>query len=113
MLRRFVFATAMLLLVGVAGLTRAQQTPSVTGTVQQYLLTPHGEVEGMLLKDGTAVRFPPHEGTALAGLVKPGDEVAVVGFFGPTTSYGRAVKALTITNTKTGQSVVDQPPNTP
>jgi hypothetical protein len=112
MLRFCVFA-AMLLLIGVAGLTWAQQTPSVTGTVQQYLLNPHGEVEGMLLKDGTSVRFPPHEGTALAGIVKPGDEVTVVGFFGPTTSYGRAVKALTITNTKTGQSVVDQPPTTP
>ncbi|MGB8871842.1 MAG: hypothetical protein ACLPOQ_07140 [Desulfobaccales bacterium] len=85
----------------------------MTGTVQQYLLTPHGEVDGVLLQDGTVVRFPPHLGTALAGLAKPGDEVAVVGFLGPTTPHGRAIKALTITNEKTGQSVVDHPPSTP
>jgi Histidine kinase-, DNA gyrase B-, and HSP90-like ATPase len=36
-----------------------QPTPTVLGTVQQYLLTPHGEVEGLLLADGTVVRFPP------------------------------------------------------
>ena len=85
----------------------------MSGIVQQYLLTPHGEVEGVLLKDGTVVRFPPHLGAALTGIAKPGDEVAVVGFLGPATSYGRAIKALTITNKKNGQTVVDRPPSTP
>jgi hypothetical protein len=88
----------------------AQATPSVTARVQQYLLTPHGEVDGLLLADGTAVRFPPHQGVALASTVKPGDNISAVGFLGPTTAYGRAMKALTITNTATGQTVVDQPP---
>ncbi len=59
------------------------------------------------------VRLPPHLGATLVGILKPGDEVAVVGFLGPATPYGRAIKALTITNKKTGQSVVDQPPGTP
>jgi hypothetical protein len=36
-----------------------QPTPTVSGSVQRYLLTPHGEVEGLLLTDGTVVRFPP------------------------------------------------------
>lgn len=88
-------------------------TGSVTGTVQQYLLTPHGEVDGVLLQDGTVVRFPPHLGTALAGIAKPGDEVAMVGFLGPTTPHGRAIKARTITNKKTSHSVIDQPSSTP
>ncbi|MGB7911809.1 MAG: hypothetical protein WCF59_06250 [Desulfobaccales bacterium] len=108
-----VIAVILILLVALAAIIWAQQAPSVTGTVQQYLLTPHGEVDGVLLQDGTVVRFPPHLGTALAGLAKPGDEVAVVGFLGPTTPHGRAIKALTITNEKTGQSVVDHPPSTP
>jgi hypothetical protein len=103
----------MILLAGLGAILWAQQAPSVTGTFQQYLLTPHGEVEGVLLQDGTVVRFPPHMGITLAGIAKPGDEVAVVGFLGPTISYGRAIKALTLTNKKTGQSVVDQPPSTP
>jgi len=87
--------------------------PSVTGVVKQYLLTPVGDVEGIELQDGTDVRFPPHMGAALAGIVKPGDRINVVGFVGPQTSYGRAIRALTITNTGTNQSVVDQPPTEP
>ncbi len=108
-----IIIAVMILLIGLGAILWAQQAPSVTGTVQQCLLNPHGEVDGILLKDGTVVRFPPHLGTTLAGLAKPDDEVSVVGFLGPTTSYGRAIKALTITNKKTGQSVVDQPPATP
>jgi hypothetical protein len=69
-----------------------------------------GEVEGVELQDGTVVRFSPHMGTALAAIVRPGDRVSVIGFVAPQTPYGRAVKALTITNLATNQSVVDQPP---
>lgn len=81
--------------------------------MKQYLLTPVGDVEGVELQDGTDVRFPPHMGAALAGIVKPGDSVSVVGFVGPQTSYGRSIKALTVTNAQTNQSVVDQPPTVP
>ncbi len=88
-------------------------SPSITGNVKQYLLTPVGDVEGVELQDGTDIRFPPHMGAALTAIVKPGDRVTVMGFVAPPTSYGRAVKALTITNTSTNQSVVDQPPTTP
>jgi len=72
-----------------------------------------GDVEGVELQDGTDVRFPPHMGTALAAIVRPGDQVNVTGFVAPQTPYGRAVKALTITNLATNQSVVDQPPTVP
>jgi hypothetical protein len=68
-------------------------SPSITGTVKQYLLTPVGDVEGIELQDGTDVRFPPHMGAALATIVKPGDHVNVLGFIAATTAYGRAVKA--------------------
>jgi len=87
-----------------------QATPAVSGAVQQYLLTPHGEVEGLLLTDGTIVRFPPHLSAALESTVKAGDTVTVAGFLVAATAQGRAVKALTITNTATGQTVTDQPP---
>src|SRR5208283_5212995 len=105
-------ATLILVLVA-ARIGSAEPTPSVTGKVQQYLLTPHGEVEGLLLADGTSVRFPPHEGQALAEIAKPGDEITAVGFLGPSSSYGRTLKALTITNTATGLSLTDQPPAAP
>lgn len=89
-----------------------QSVPPVVGQVQQYLLTPHGEVDGLLLGDGTVVKFPPHLGATLASTVRPGDSVSAVGFVGPATGYGRAVKAIAITNAGTGQTVVDQPPAT-
>jgi len=77
------------------------------------LLTPVGDVEGVELQDGTDVRFPPHMGAALTAIIKAGDRVTVMGFVAPQTPYGRAVKALTITNVATNQSVVDQPPTVP
>lgn len=106
------FATAVILTLTATHAIGAQTAPSVTGTVQQYLLNPHGEVDGLLLSDGTVVKFPPHLGMTLATSMKTGDAVTVVGFLGPTIPQGRAIKALTITNTKTGQTLVDQPPAT-
>jgi hypothetical protein len=35
-------------------------TSARDGTIQQVLLTPRGDIDGLLLGDGTAVRFPPH-----------------------------------------------------
>lgn len=87
----------------------APTAPAVAGTVKQYLLSPHGEVEGLLLSDGTVVKFPKHLGAALASSVKAGDPVNIIGFLGPTTPHGRAMKALTITNTASGQTIVDEP----
>lgn len=112
MRRSITFITVLLLVVATQP-TWAQTTPSVTGTVQQYLLNPHGEVDGLLLSDSTAVRFAPHLGITLATSVKSGDAVTAVGFLGPPTSQGRAMKALSITNMKTGQTLVDEPPTTP
>lgn len=88
-------------------------TPSVSGQVQLYLLNPDGEVDGLLLVDGTVVKFPPHLSVALISTVTPGATVSVVGFSGAATPYGRAVHAGSITNTTTGQTVVDQPPTMP
>lgn len=113
MRRSMVFTIVMLLIFAVTHPTWAQTTPSVTGTVQQYLLNPHGEVDGLLLSDGTVVKFPPHLGIALATSIKAGDAVTAVGFIGPNTSQGRAMKALSITNSQTGQTLVDEPPTTP
>ena len=41
---------------------RAQDVPTLarSGAVTQVLLTPHGDPDGLILRDGTLVRFPPH-----------------------------------------------------
>ena len=64
------------------------QLPMTNGTVAQYLPTPRGEVDGLLLTDGTEVHVPPHLSTQLVFAVKPGDEVTIHGL------HARAVKLL-------------------
>lgn len=110
--RSMIVTIVMLLVLAGTRLAWAQTAPSVTGTVQQYLLNHHGEVHGLLLSDGTIVRFPPHLGVALATSIHIGDQVTVIGFMGPNTSQGRAIKALSINNVKTDRTLVDQPPTT-
>ncbi len=49
------------------------------GTVDRFLLNPHGDAGGLLLTDGTEVHFPPHLATQVAAAVKPGGMVMVRG----------------------------------
>jgi hypothetical protein len=51
----------------------------VHGTVLRYLLNPRGEVDGLLLEDGTFIKFPPHLGRDLVQVAKPNDEVIIIG----------------------------------
>lgn len=38
----------------------SSQLPATNGTVRQYTLTPRGDVDGLILTDGTEVKVPPH-----------------------------------------------------
>src|SRR5690348_11313586 len=55
------------------------QLPAYTGRVQQFTLTPRGDIDGLILADGTEVKTPPHLSTSVAYSVKPGDSVTVHG----------------------------------
>ena len=63
---------------GVAGYD-PEQFPAIQGKVAQYSLTPRGDVDGLILNDGTEVHLPPHLGAQLVFAVKPGDQVTVRG----------------------------------
>ena len=41
------------------------QLPPIEGKVAEYSLTPRGDVDGLILADGTEVHLPPHLGTQL------------------------------------------------
>jgi hypothetical protein len=83
-------------------------TPVATGRIAQFLINPNGDVDGLLLADGTQVNFPPHLSVPLLEIARVGDTVSVQGFRG----YGAgAVHAAVITNTATSRSMVDQPPS--
>jgi hypothetical protein len=73
----------------------------------QYLMNPHGEVDGLLLTDGTQVHFPPHMGKDLVAVVKPNDPVSVQGY---RHVGGLVVKADVITNSQSGRSVTEREP---
>jgi len=106
-------------LVGSLGVAAAQTatTPAATddpanlpvfhGKVAQYSLTPRGDVDGLILADGTEVHLPPHLGIQLVFAVKPGDMVTVKGLHAHAVAM---VQAMSVSNDATGNSVTDSGP---
>lgn len=86
---------------------------TMTGEVQQYLLNPEGKVDGLLLKNGLQVKFPPHMGDSLVAMVTQGTKVTISGKPGLSTRFGQEVKARSITNSQTGQTLLTLPPTIP
>ncbi len=84
-----------------------QQLPTIKGQVAEYSLTPRGDVDGLILTDGTEVHLPPHLGAQLVFAVKPGDSVTVRGLKARAIPV---VQAMQVTNDSTNQSVTDTGP---
>jgi hypothetical protein len=84
-----------------------QQLPATKGTVSHYTLTPRGDVDGLILADGTEIHFPPHLSTQLVYAIKPGDAVTVRGLKALSAPL---IAAIAITNDATGYTVVDSGP---
>jgi hypothetical protein len=80
------------------------QLPESRGTVKQYLLAPRGEVDGLILKDGTEVHVPRHLSAQVVFTVRPGDDVSIRGLKARGLPM---VDAASITNMNTGKTVVD------
>lgn len=78
----------------------------VSGTLSRLTINPEGEVDGFVLTDGTLVGLPPHLGTQLIALVRPGDRVTVAG----ERRVGDDLHAHVVRNDRTGASLSDQPP---
>ena len=84
-------------------------TEQIAGTVSMYLLNPRGEVDGLLLADGTQVKFPPHMSADLTRTVRPGDRITAQG----VREASPVFTAFTITNATNGQSVNEVRPTKP
>ena len=87
-----------------AASTNPSQLPAIQGKVAEYSLTPRGDVDGLILADGTEVHLPPHLGTQLVYAVKPGDAVTIHGLKARAIPM---VQAMSIKNDATGSSVTD------
>jgi hypothetical protein len=86
------------------------QLPAYTGRVQQFSLTARGDIDGLILSDGTEVKTPPHLSTAIAYSVKPGDAVTVHGLRAASLPL---VQAVSITDQADGRTVIDSGPPAP
>lgn len=95
------------------------QLPTTQGKVAEYSLTPRGDIDGVILEDGTQVHLPPHLGNQLTQVAKPGDDVTVRGLRARAIPV---IQAVSIRSDHSGQTVADvggppvappQPINTP
>ena len=85
------------------------QQADIVGTVKAFTMTPVGDLEGMILADGTEVHVPPHLSAQLAAAVRQGETVRVRGW---RTDVPNFMMATALTGQR-GQSVVDQGPPSP
>jgi hypothetical protein len=95
---------------GQAPLYDPQQLPAQRGQVQQFTLTPRGEIDGLILSDGTEVKTPPHLSTEMAYSIKPGDTVTIHGLHAAALTL---VQAVSITDETAGRAVIDNGPPRP
>lgn len=119
-MRRFIISAACLALMTTTALAQMPPPPpggpaalgqqvDLQGTVRVFTMTPVGDLEGMVLTDGTEIHVPPHLSAQLAAAVRPGETVRVLGW---RTSVPNFVIATGLTGQR-GQSVVDQGPPPP
>jgi hypothetical protein len=108
------FLSATALAVGAAAYSQtagplwdSTQLPETRGVVKQYTLTPRGDVDGLILNDGTEVTLPPHLTSQIVFAVRPGDAVTVRGLKARALPL---IDAALVTNSVTGVAVVDNGP---
>jgi len=87
-----------------------QQLPVHKGQVQQFTLTPRGDIDGLILTDGTEVKTPPHLSTEIAYSMKPGDPVTIHGLHAAALPL---IQAVSITDEANGRTVIDNGPPGP
>jgi hypothetical protein len=80
--------------------------PEITGTVDRFLLNPHGDSDGMILTDGSEVHFPPHLSNKVRKAIRPGETIKVRGVRPRSADLIAAVA----TETSDGKRIVDDGP---
>jgi hypothetical protein len=123
-MRKLIVSSACLALLATPALAKPPPPPSaisvaatgawgqqadIQGIVKAFTMTPVGDLDGMILTDGTEVHVPPHLSTQLAAAVRPGESVRVLGW---RSSVPNFIVATSLTGQR-GQSVVDQGPPPP
>jgi hypothetical protein len=108
--RRWLLAAALVPALLLA--TRAEAQPAATGeatlrgTVRQLTTAPKGEIDGVMLEDGTWVHWPPHLQDRFKNIVKKGDRIRVTGQMGTGKKKREPrFEVTSLTNLTTQESV--------
>lgn len=80
--------------------------PVTRGTLDRFVLNPHGDIDGLLLADGTEIHTPPHLSSALARALKPRDKLEVRG----VAVRGADVLVAVAIDPAHGKRIVDKGP---
>jgi hypothetical protein len=72
-----------------------RQPLSAGGTIRVLTRGKRGEVNGLVLSDGTVIHFPPSVGIRFAALLREGNALAATGY-GTSNQYGRSFEATAI-----------------
>lgn len=78
--------------------------PTLTGSVKTFLSNPHGDVDGLILQDGTQINFAPRPAAAIREVISANDRVEVQAVAESTSEnnkFFRADKITNLTNSKT------------
>ncbi|MDZ5649829.1 hypothetical protein [Nitrospirillum sp. BR 11828] len=92
---------------GVGPVYDATQLPSIKGVVRQFTQTPRGDIDGLILTDGTEVKTPPHLSSQIAYAVRPGSTVVVHGLRAAALPL---VRAVSITDETSKITITDDGP---
>lgn len=82
--------------------TQAGDASVAQGQVAQHRTAPRGEINGLVLTDGTIVTVPLHAGGELAALAAPGDTVRIEGNRHVTRHGQTHLRADTVTDLTDG-----------
>jgi hypothetical protein len=82
--------------------------PEVFGTLERFLINPHGDADGMILTDGTEVHFPPHLSDEVCAAIRAGEKTKVK-VRGVRPRGGNLIAAIAI-ETADGKRIVDNGP---
>ena len=88
------------------------QSLSVAGTIRVIRRNPHGDIDGVILEDGTLLHFPPHAGRQFAKLIREGQLLAAVGF-GTVNDFGQTIAVAMLGRSADALALVEPPPAKP
>jgi hypothetical protein len=85
---------------------------AVRGTVKEFTTAPKGEVDGLILRDGTWVHWPPHLEDRFKDIVAKGDRVRATGYWETGPEGDTKLEVSTLTNLDSGKASEnpDRPP---